>query len=234
MEASQHNLSPSDARTASSSEALAPESSLNDSKPSAAKTEKSRRIGRLAGQWFAALSTYTLAAGLYLNAFHLNDGGLSYFVLLGLVALPLVLIAGVTWALVGLKGRRKLAGYALVPLVWAAYVGVFKADVGVRLAAFISRPALVNLAERVRAGESIHWPTRAGLFVVVGIRTKGPIVALVTKDESSGDSALVHFPEGSRGDAEITGVEELAFYGPMYNLEWNVALGGDWRYQDED
>jgi hypothetical protein len=234
MDASQHNLSPSDARTASSSEALAPDSSLNDSKPSGAKTEKSRRVGRLAGQWFAALSTYTLAAGLYLNAFHLHIGGAACFALLGLVALPLVLISGVTWALVGLQGRRTLAGFALVPLVCAAYLGVHKADVGVRLAALISRPALVNLAERVRAGSSIHWPTRAGLFVVVGIRTEGPIVALVVKDEWSGDSALVHFPEGSPSNAEIARLGERAFYGPMYNLNWNVALGGGWRYQDED
>lgn len=234
MDASQHAPIPSDARTASSSEALAPESSRNDSTPITAKTEKARRIGRTAGRWFAALSAFTLAAGLYLNAFHLNIGGAGCFVLLGLIALPLVLISGVTWALVGLEGRRKLAGYALIPLVWAAYVGVFKADVGVRLAAFISRPALVNLAERVRAGESIHWPRLAGIFVVVGVRTKGPIVALVVRDDPAGDSALVHFPDGSPSDAEITRLRKRAFHGPMYNLNWDVALGGRWRYQDED
>jgi threonyl-tRNA synthetase len=44
----------------------------------------------------------------------------------------------------------------------------------------------------------------------------------------------VHFPEGSPSNAEIARLGERAFYGPMYNLNWNVALGGGWRYQDED
>ena len=84
----------------------------------------------------------------------------------------------------------------------------------------------------MRAGESVDVPTRAELFVVREVTTKGPIVALVVRDHPSGDSALVHFPEDSRGDANVSGHESLAFYGPMYNL--NLELGGGWRYQTED
>lgn len=234
MDASQHAPIPSDARSASSSEPVAPESSLNDSKPSASKTEKARRIGRIAGRWFAALSAFTLVAGLYITTFHLHLGGLYHLSLLGLAALPLMFGFGATWALLRLRGINKLAGLALVLLLCATFVGLPWCPIGMQFAALVSRPALNELVERVRAGETIDWPARAGLFVAVGIRTQGPIVALVIRDETNGDSALVHFPAGSRGDAEITGVEELAFYGPMYNLNWNVALGGGWRYQDED
>jgi len=233
MDASQHAPIPSDARTASSSEALAPESSPDDSKQIAAKQERRRKIGRIAGRWFAALSAFTLAAGLYLNAFHLTMEGMLCVALLNFAALPVVLGSGLTWAIAGLRGLHKLTGLALVSLACATSVTLPTTHVGMQVAALFSRPALDKLAERVRAGESIAWPTRAGLFLVVGIRTKGPIVALLVHKDPAGHSALVQFPAGSRGDADITGVEDLAFYGPMYNLNWDVALGSGWRYQDE-
>ncbi|MBL8804489.1 MAG: hypothetical protein JNN27_21005 [Planctomycetes bacterium] len=234
MDASQHAPIPSDARTASSSEALAPESSPDDANSITAKQERRRKIGRFAGGCFAALTTVTLAAGLYINAFHLHLGFPALAALLGLCALPLMFISGVTWAALGLRASDRGAGYALVLSACAAYVAMAQQHVGMRLAALVSRPALADLAERVRSGKPVRWPTRAGLFVVVGIRTQGPIVALVIKDEWSGDSALVHFPEGSPSDAEITRLGKRAFYGPMYNLNWNIGLGGGWRYQDED
>jgi hypothetical protein len=234
MDASQHAPVPSDARSASSSEALAPESSRNDSKPITAKAETARRIGRIAGQWFAALSAFTLAAGLYLSTYQLNVSFRIFLWALGIVALPFVLVSGVTWALVVLQGGRKLAGLALVSLVCATYVRLPLTKVGLRLATLVSRPALNALAERVRAGESIETPTLAGLFVVHEIKTEGPVVALVFVDQPSGDSALVHFPDGPRVDAAIHRFGSQAFYGPMYNLNWDVALGGGWRYQDED
>lgn len=56
----------------------------------------------------------------------------------------------------------------------------------------------------------------------------------MTQDHPSGDSALVQFPDGYRGRADATGVEEHAYYDPLVNLNFNIPWVGGWRYQAED
>ncbi len=193
-----------------------------------------REAGRQAGRWFVAMAAFALICGIYVTTFHLHMGGLGILLLFGVLAIPWVFVFGITWASRELRGLGQYGGIVLVLLFTASFVVLPFVPYGLQLAVLVSRPSLSELVDRVRASESVDMPTRAGLFSVRAIQTKGHVVALVLHDDPGGSCALVHFPDGSRGDADENGGEHLAFYGPMYNLNWNVALGGGWRYQVED
>ncbi|MBI1383255.1 MAG: hypothetical protein GC161_19520 [Planctomycetaceae bacterium] len=212
----------------------APEHPQRGPEPIGGVPANARGVARPAGRWFAVLASLSLVFGVYINTFHLSLYSMVVHMLVGVVALPLVFGFGAAWAIGELRGLGKLAGSALVLMVCAAFVALAVQQTSFRLAASISRPAMEELVDRVRAGESVDVPTRAGLFVVREVKTKGPVVALVIRDNPSGDCALVHFPNGSRGLADVSGHESQAFYGPMYNLNMNLELGGGWRYQTED
>lgn len=212
----------------------APEHPGKGPEPIGTKLGKVRRGRVRAGRWFAVLAAFALAAGVYSQTFHFGFTGFGIQMLLGIVVLPLVFGFGVAWAIGELPGLAKLAGLALVLAVCASFVALPFEPICLQLAVQVSRPAMDKLVDRVRAGESVDVPTRAGLFPVREIKTKGPVVALVIQHNPGGDSALVHFPNGSRGLADVSGHESRAFYGPMYNLYLDLALGGGWRYQDED
>lgn len=193
------------------------------------------------GRAFAAFGIAALILGLLLATLRYLSPDYGWLAgVLAVACLTLgVLFTGVLWAWRNLAGPTRVAGLAWVLAFCAVLtLGPFQSRT-LRLAVGASRPALDRIAERVRSGETVEVPVRAGLFLVRELQfedepSSGTAVGLVLHDRYGGDTALVHFPEGNRGRADDTGDERLAYYGPLFNLNLDLPLGGGWRYQFED
>jgi hypothetical protein len=164
-----------------------------------------------------------------LDAYFLNMTGQALSLLAATFIFPLILGFGASWSAQvtrrGISPRRKSAVVWLVVLaVVASPVSMVFTHWPLRLAFFLSRPALDRLADRVAAGET-PGPEWAGLYRIV--TTEGSTwgeVALITLDRRGGDSGFVR-----AGGPVPQGRIPL-----MVNSNYYVRLGGRWHYQDED
>lgn len=120
------------------------------------------------GSAFAAFSIAGLVLGIVISIFHLYQllVGLAVGVLVVMFLLPAVLVFGLVWAGTDLRGIRRVGGLGLVLGSCALIAIVPFQSWTLRLAVMVSQPALDGLADRVRAGEELSMPVRAGLFLV--------------------------------------------------------------------
>ncbi|MFN0060774.1 MAG: hypothetical protein ACKVX7_20150 [Planctomycetota bacterium] len=94
------------------------------------------------------------------------------------------------------------------------------------IAFFVSAPALERLADEAVAGQPVVEPRWAGLFRIEQsqVDPKTQSVALITFDAPGGDSGLVRF----------TSVARENYNHPLINLNFDIPLVRNWRYQSED
>lgn len=150
-------------------------------------------------------------------------GGLILLALIMFLLMPFVFISGTAWAVRSTR-PPKIAAIVIVYAIGLMPLLVPATIWPLRLAAFISKPWLDRLADRVAGGEELSKPEWAGLYRIVDAKRQpdNGNIALIIDANPSGRSAFVRFA-GS-----------LDAFGPMVNLNYNEPLGGKWFYQNED
>ncbi|MFI5456748.1 MAG: hypothetical protein ACHRXM_14980 [Isosphaerales bacterium] len=152
--------------------------------------------------------------------------------LVWLVPIPIMLGAGVAWAVNAthrnaVPRRSALVAWPLVLGLGLAPLPIMLTRWPLRLAFELSRPALERLADRVAAGQRLAAPEWAGIFYVVGSAV----------DPASGNVGLIidSAPTGRSGFVRVgRGIFPDRIRGPFYNLNVYERLGGRWSYQTED
>jgi hypothetical protein len=182
------------------------------------------------GFWSSAIAINLLVATLDVYALCLP--GMILMALGSFAGITLTLGLGSAWAAAIDRGdaigrRNSVVAWSLVISMSIAPTTMATDSWPLKVACLLSRPAMDRLADRVSAGEPMAWPADAGLFTFVGSEFD-PVtrcVGLVTNPSPSGRSGFVRYVYGrsSPGDG-----------GPFTNLNFNVDMGGGWRYQDED
>jgi hypothetical protein len=151
---------------------------------------------------------------------------------LGVMALgvPIILGSGAAWAVAASRPgtERRRPAWVVWPLVVIAVsiaVSIPLSHWPLRLSFQVCRGGFDRLADRVAAGESVGFPARVGLFVVVGsaIDPATGNVGLVTDSRGGGES----------GFARASGPGPRR-PGPFGALNWDIDLGGGWHCQVGD
>ncbi|MFO0954174.1 MAG: hypothetical protein U0835_24065 [Isosphaeraceae bacterium] len=190
-----------------------------------------RRWRRQAAVCLAATAVTPNHPGVYLNVFHQNLMGMLASFLAGIFLVPVILGSGWAWAgAVWREGRSRLATVAagvLVLVLAAGPVSIFFTDWPMRLAFLASRPALERLADRAATGATMTAPEQAGVFLVIGsaVDPQTGNVGLITNAGGGNRSGFTRLPPGADPERR---------YGPFYNFNHEVNVGGRWWYQDED
>lgn len=153
--------------------------------------------------------------------------------LLLLVTEPVIVGCAIAWTVANLQrppsGRYWLGQIAVISVFvfpWTMVLDPWP----LRVAFWISRPALNRLADRIESGLPIESPATAGVFSIVKAN-RGPVgsrnIALILDDDPSGRSGFVRIidpidPYGNEADRLMT------------NLNFNIRFDQSWSYQDED
>jgi hypothetical protein len=152
--------------------------------------------------------------------------------LIWLMSLPVVLGAGSAWAV---TATRRNAYRRRSPwIAWPLMIGIAVAPLTMvftlwplRIAYWISRPAMERLADQIAAGRILPHPEWAGVIHVAGSAVdpaKGNLALIVAADYA-GRSAFV------RVSPRVSPEQDDA---PLYNRSLNERLGGRWSFQRED
>jgi len=186
-----------------------------------------RRLSALCFGIAAALAN----VGCFLGCvYFLSMAGLVFMSLIWLVPFPIMVCAGVTWAVKtthrnASPRRSALVAWPLVLGLGFAPLTMLLSHWPLRLAFQLSRPAMERLADRVAAGQSLTAPEWAGMFYVVDSAV----------DPASGNVGLILDPSVRSGFVRVgPGISPEQNLGPFYNLNVNEHLGGRWSYQNED
>jgi hypothetical protein len=189
-----------------------------------------RRLSAVCFGLVAAVSNIA-TAGLCIYLYHIS--GFLLMFLVWLLAFPLVLSAGAAWATVTWRGARLQRSSSLAWLLVVAS-GILPLTMlltgwPLRLAFLVSTPAMDRLADRVAAGRGVAGPEWAGLFRVVGsaVEPSNGNVGLIVEQAPEGRSGFVRLCGGPIRPHESP-------RGPLYNLDFEIEMGGGWWYQSED
>jgi hypothetical protein len=185
-----------------------------------------RRLPRLAAWTFGVSAFLVNASVAPVCAYLCSIGGFALMVLASISMFPLVLGCGSAWAMAGPDPRRfpRAAAWSIVIVLGFLPISMMSTLWPLRFAFTLSRPSMDRLADRVAAGETLAFPEWAGLYRIVDAKRepRNGNVALIIDADPSGRSAFVRVVARSES------------YGPMVNLNFNVPVGGPWRYQNED
>jgi hypothetical protein len=146
------------------------------------------------------------------------------------LAAPVILGFGASWAATALKATDRRSFLLAWPLVLAAILApptMTFTRWPLRLAFLTFRPALERLTDRVAAGQSLHEPEWAGVYLVEGaaiVRGTGN-VGLITAWCPGGRSGFGRLGTGTPSDRRT---------GPFHNLFAEEHMGGRWWLQDEN
>jgi hypothetical protein len=180
----------------------------------------------------ASVAVNCSLAGLSIYAF--NIWGIAGMALASLWGIPLILGFGTAWSVAATRGeatcrRSPVLAWSLVIVLATLPLTILFTRWPFRLAFVASKPALNRLADRVAAGQAIRRPVRAGLFVVVSsaVEPTKSNVGLITDPDPSGRSGFVRVGLGPHRSPGCVS-------GPFYNLNGDLQMGQDWRYQNED
>ena len=126
-------------------------------------------------------------------------------------------------------GPSPLPVWSLVIVLVALPLSMLFTPWPLRLAFLASKPALDRLADRVATGQAPSRPVLAGLFIVVNsaVDPTSGNVGLITNPDPSGRSGFVRVSPASS-------TLPIRAAGPFYNLNYDMEMGGGWRYQNED
>ena len=170
----------------------------------------------------------------WLSVYALNLWGMAGMFLGMLCGMPMILGFGTAWAAAAtrrdsVRRRSPFLAWPLVIVLVTLPTTMLFTHWPLRLAFFASRPALDRLADRAAAGQILPYPTRAGLFVVIGWEVDWSTgnVGLIIDPDASGRTGFVRLGPGSK----ISGPGHI---GPLFNLaaDWEMVAG--WQYQTED
>jgi len=150
-------------------------------------------------------------------------------VLESFIIIPVIIGLGASWVTAATRGpaisrRSPLLAWTLVVMLAVVPLATLSSLWPLRLAFFISEPALDQLADRIVAGRSPVFPRWAGVFWVVNSVTEPATgnIGLIIDPHPSGRSGLVRLGAGS--------FDPL---GPLYPFPPPEHLGGRWWYEEE-
>jgi hypothetical protein len=147
------------------------------------------------------------------------------------IILPVLVGLGSAWAMLSKKDgpvrNRHQTAIAVSVLVFAVLPALtlwtfWPLDV----AFLVARPTLERLADRIAAGQSVGFPQRAGLFLILSSNV----------DPVSGDLGLLidPNPSGRTGFVRVHPGRPTKVRGPIIGSELNVSLGSGWWYREDD
>ena len=148
------------------------------------------------------------------------------------IVLPAALVGlGSAWAMLSSKNgpvrNRRQRSIAVAVLVFAVLPALTLWTFWPLDMAFLAaRPALERLDDQVAAGQSVGFPQRAGLFLILSSNV----------DPVSGDLGLLidPNPSGRTGFVRVHPGRPTKVRGPIIGSELNVSLGSGWWYREDD
>lgn len=193
-----------------------------------------RGFRRLAALGFGVTAASANLACAVLSIFFQRMDGFAVAILTWFLAFPLILGPGAAWAtsVAHRDAGRWRSPFVAWPLVFVLAflpLTMLFTQWPFRLAFLASESALDRLADRVAAGRAPRNPLRAGLFLVVGsvFDPSTGNIALITDAAPEGRSGFIRY----RLDPNIPGGLR---HGPFTNLNHDLQLSDEWRYECED
>lgn len=178
-----------------------------------------------AGKRYAEALVFALLINGYLCLYHLDMPGVLLLLILSLVSATILLNRGFLWADSMAQAWKKWFARVVAMVIGLAFLGMVYFPWPINLAFFVSAPALERVADQVLEDGYIQRPQWAGLFYVFDSDQQDGNVALITNARYGGRLGLVRFSNER--------IPEV-YAGPMFNLNWDHQLFGNWYFQAED